>query len=147
MHVIRNKNHGGFIDLQCKGVGMEEEDNRVLYFSFLCSKLIFVLCTQALANVFEKNEKKNKMSLYRLLSSVLLNLQFFKRLKSLGKEYEIKGIGNLGGRGVILGWECATGTRELLAYTTPSSGRFCNVEQNLLGQAGKALIYLSLKLK
>ena len=29
-HVIKNKNHRGFIDLQRKGVGMEEEENRVL---------------------------------------------------------------------------------------------------------------------
>ena len=69
--MIKNKNHRGFIDLQCKGVGMEEEENRVLYFSFSRSKLVFMLRAQALADVFEKNEKRNKMSLYRLLSSVL----------------------------------------------------------------------------
>ena len=57
--MIKNKNHRGFIDLQCKGVGMEEEENRVLYFSFSPSKLVFALCARALANVFEKNEKKN----------------------------------------------------------------------------------------
>ena len=73
--MIKNKNHRGFIDLQCKGVGMEEEENRVLYFSFSRSKLVFMLCAQALADVFEKNEKKNKMSLYRLLSSVLKTVE------------------------------------------------------------------------
>ena len=72
--MIKNKNHRGFIDLQCKGVGMEEE-NRVLYFSFSRSKLVFMLRAQALADVFEKNEKKNKMSLYRLLSSVLKTVE------------------------------------------------------------------------
>ena len=57
--MIQKKKHGGFIDLKRKGVGMEEEENRVLYFSFSCSKLVFALCTRALADVFEKNEKKN----------------------------------------------------------------------------------------
>ena len=80
--MIKNKNHEGFIDLQCKGVGMEEEENRVLYLSFSHPMLVFVLRARALTDVFEKNEKKNKTSLYRLLSSALLNLHFLKRLKS-----------------------------------------------------------------
>ena len=51
--MIKNKNHRGFIDLQCKGVRMEEEENRVLYFSFSRSKLVFMLRAQALADVFD----------------------------------------------------------------------------------------------
>ena len=49
------KNYTGY---SSKNLPIEEE-NRVLYFSFSPSKLVFALCTRALANVFEKNEKKN----------------------------------------------------------------------------------------
>ena len=37
--MIKNKNHGGFIDRQGKGVGMEEEANQVLSNLFLCFAL------------------------------------------------------------------------------------------------------------
>ena len=48
--MIKNKNRGGFADRQRKGVGVGEEENR-----------------RALADVFEKNEKKNKTtSVYKL---------------------------------------------------------------------------------
>ena len=48
--VIKNKNRGEFIDRQRKGVGAGEEEN--IYFSFSLAR--------ALANIFQKNENKNK---------------------------------------------------------------------------------------
>ena len=54
--MIKTKNRGGFIDRHCKRVGVEEEENRRFFLT--------------LADVFEKNEKKNKTtSVYRLFPS------------------------------------------------------------------------------
>ena len=61
--MIKNKNPGGFIDHQSKGLGVGEEDNRwsLFFFLTLCA------CSCTLADVFKKNEKKkNTMSVYRL---------------------------------------------------------------------------------
>ena len=58
--VIKNKNPGEFIDRQRKGVGMGEEENRRFF-------LALPARSRVLADVFEKNEKKNRpTSVYRL---------------------------------------------------------------------------------
>ena len=74
--MIKNINHGGFIDHQSKGVGVGEEENRWSLFFFLA----LCACSCTLANVFKKNEKKNKtMSVYRLqyLSHLLKHLSHY----------------------------------------------------------------------
>ena len=74
--MIKNINHGGFIDHQSKGVGVGEEENRWSLFFFLA----LCACSCMLANVFKKNEKKNKtMSVYRLqyLSHLLKHLSHY----------------------------------------------------------------------
>ena len=58
--MIKNKKPGGLIDRQGKGVGIGEEENR----HFL---LALRARSRTLADVFEKNEKKNRTkSVYRL---------------------------------------------------------------------------------
>ena len=57
--MIKNENRGRFIDHQRKGVGVGEKKIDFLYF----------FPSRALADVFEKNEEKNKTtSVYRLVS-------------------------------------------------------------------------------
>ena len=60
--MIKNKNRGGFIDRQRKGVGVGEEGNNSSFFF-----LALHARPRALADVFENCEKKNKTtSVYRL---------------------------------------------------------------------------------
>ena len=49
--VIKNKNPGGFVDRQHKGLGMGEEENRRFFLALRAR-------SRALADVSEKNEKK-----------------------------------------------------------------------------------------
>ena len=65
--VIKNKNRRGFIDRQRKRVGVGEEENRRLTWGrgFFFPKDVYRRSSfffLALANVFEKNEKKNKVN-------------------------------------------------------------------------------------
>ena len=63
------KKRGGFIDHQLKGVGVREEENRLNLIFFLAGLVLALRAarTGALADVFVKNEKKNKTtSVYRL---------------------------------------------------------------------------------
>ena len=57
--MIKNKKPGGFIDRRGKRVGMGEEENRRFFLALRAR-------SRALADVFEKNEKKNRTSVYRL---------------------------------------------------------------------------------
>jgi len=54
--VIKNKNRGGFIDRQRKGVGMGEEENRRR------NSCLFFFLAHALTDVFERTKKKNKVT-------------------------------------------------------------------------------------
>ena len=59
------KKRGGFIDHQLKGVGVGEEENRLNLFFFLAGLVLALRAarTHALADVFEKNERKIKQRL------------------------------------------------------------------------------------
>ena len=61
--MIKNNNRGGFTDRQCKGVGVGEVENRIIYARSRARPC-------ELADVFEKNEKKNKTtSVFRLAAT------------------------------------------------------------------------------
>ena len=51
--MIKNKNPGGFVDRQHKGLGMGEEENRRFFLALRAR-------SRALADVSEKNEKKTR---------------------------------------------------------------------------------------
>ena len=117
-HVIKNKNPGGFIDHQSKGLGVGEEDNRwsLFFFLTLCA------CSCTLADVFKKNEKKkNTMSVYRLqylshllkhfphyviskIGSCIMGLQINRALNVLGKKRKSKHREELDDKSVEKAW-------------------------------------------
>ena len=67
--VIKNKNRGGFADRQRKGLGVEKE--KILYFSFSRSALVFARrCSR-------KNEKKKKITSVHRLVLICSAVSFF----------------------------------------------------------------------
>ena len=59
--VIKNKNRGGFIDRQCKGVEVGKKQLNVPYISFSCSTLVPVILARSNAlHVCTDVSKKKK---------------------------------------------------------------------------------------